>query len=461
MHTLESITHTTVRTTTRNRLLAVAALLLAACGGPIGPPGQDGAAGEKGDPGATGGVGSVGPAGPVKPPRLLDDKVGLWIPRNRDRLNKLLADKGIASPTFDARNRPVAVFDWDNTVIKNDIGDGTFFYLLRRDKIRQPANKDWGTTNANLTVDAKAALNAACDALVAAGDPLPTSTNAACADAIFHIYYNGKTSPPAALKAWNNEITLTINNPYAWVAQLLAGYTPAEVRSFADAAYEQNATAPIGTTQTVGTASATGYLRIYGEIRDLIGALHENLFDVWVVSASPQHVVEPVAERVGVSEDRVIGIRSVLVDGKLTADLEGCGTVADKVNTLITYDEGKRCFINKVIYKLPAGDQMKVAPEAKRPVFAAGDSDTDIAFLKDATALKLAINRNKTQLMCNAYANYQDKWLAQPMFIAPRACKTTPFACSAALDAAGNPIVDEAGTRFGDQTDSVCLLPAG
>src|SRR5687768_17795066 len=37
-----------------------------------------------------------------------------------------------------------------------------------------------------------------------------------------------------------------------------------------------------------------------------------------------------------------------------------------------------------------------------RPVMVAGDSDTDIAMMKDATALKLVINRNKVQLMCNA-----------------------------------------------------------
>jgi hypothetical protein len=193
-------------------------------------------------------------------------------------------------------------------------------------------------------------------------------------------------------------------------------------------------------------------------MRDLIGALKENGFDVWVLTASPQHVVEPVAELAGISRDRVIGIRTVVSEGLTTADLEECGTAAD--NTLITFDEGKRCWINKVIFRETVDSQLAVNPDpAKRPVFVAGDSDTDIAMLKDATFLKLAINRNKTQIMCNAYSDYLGRWIVQPMFIAPRPCLTTPYACTSATDATGAPIRDESGAPMVDQDDAVCALP--
>lgn len=59
----------------------------------------------------------------------------------------------------------------------------------------------------------------------------------------------------------------------------------------------------------------------------------------------------------------------------------------------------------------------------KRPVFVAGDSDTDIVMLKDAMDLELVINRNEAQTMCNALANHGGPWIWEPMFIARKAKK--------------------------------------
>lgn len=476
----------------------VAAALLSSCGGSVGPqgekgePGPQGAAGPQGaqgaqgiqgeqgiqgpqgiqgvqgvqgiqgDKGVPGDAGVAGAPGPVKPLRQLDARIPGWTTDARTKVNQLLAARGVASATFDATRRPVAVLDWDNTVLKNDIGDATLFWMIRNDKILQPAGRDWGTTNAALTAAAKAELNAACDALAAPGAPLPTSTNPACADAIFHPYYNGTTPPSAgAAAAWSPAVTSTINNPYAWVAQLQAGYTPDVVRAFARAAFLENVYAPVGEVQSIGgTNNVTAWVRVYDQMRDLVGALHANGFDVWVLTASPQFVVDAISTEVGVAPDHVIGIRTTVVAGKTTAALQGCGTVADGANTIITFDEGKRCWINKVIFGEPAASQLATnADVAKRPVFAAGDSDTDIAMLKDATDLKLVLNRNKIQTVCNAYANHQGKWVVQPMFIQPRTCKASPFACTTALDHNGAPIKDEAGVGFSqDYADSVCTL---
>ncbi len=457
-------------------IAALTGVMLAACQGPAGATGATGATGTTGSTGPTGAMGAtgatgatgpqgpqgeIGAPGPVRSSRLLDSRIPNWKTEARTKINQLLLARGIASPAFDPAKRPVAVFDWDNTVLKNDIGDATFFWMIKHDKILQPAGKDWGTTSPNLNVAAKAALNTACDALANAGEPLPTSTNTACADTIFNIYYNAKTPGTSGVAAWTPEITLTMNSPYAWVAQLQAGYTPEEIRDMARAAFVENSYAAVGATQTVGsTTGVTGYVRIYEQIRDLAGALQENGFDVWVVSASPQFVVDAISYEIGVPADHVIGIRTEMANGKTIATLQSCGTLAAGANTMITFDEGKRCWINKIIFHEPDSAQMATnADVTRRPVFVAGDSDTDIAMLKDATDLKLVINRNKVQTVCNAYANFGSKWVVQPMFIAPRACKTTPFACDTTVDAAGQPIRDEAGAVFTQPyADSVCTL---
>jgi phosphoglycolate phosphatase-like HAD superfamily hydrolase len=220
----------------------------------------------------------------------------------------------------------------------------------------------------------------------------------------------------------------------------------------------------------VGTKSVTGYVRIYPQIEDLIGALQDNGFDVWVVTASPQFVVEPFAGRLEIPADHVVGIRQTQADGKLTYDFQGCGPIPDGTNdgagnvtgdSLITYIEGKRCWMNKIIY----GDTGATAlqrneDESKRPVFGAGDSDTDISFLQDATALRLAVNRNKKEIMCNAYAGFGvGTWIINPMFIAPKPKLDSGYACSttACKDAAGAsvPCRDENGAVLPDQQDSV------
>lgn len=325
-----------------------------ACSGPQGP---DGAAGPQGEPGRD---------GVPTPVRLLDDKVGRWLPENRTRINGMISSLGIASPTFDPKNRPVAVFDWDNTVVKNDLGDATFFWMLKHDKVLQPADRDWSTTSRHLTVEARAALNSACDAGTSPGEPLQTRTNTGCADELVSIYNRGQTR--AGQAAWNSPVTLTMNTSYAWVAQLQAGYTPEEVRSFARSAYAENAFNPPGTTQTVGTTPGLAYhVQVYEEMVDLIETLQANGFDIWVATASPQFVIDAVSEELtGIKPNRVIGIRSMTdAQGRVTAHFQGCGTVADGADTLITYDQGKRCWINKLIFRQPSEQQLTRQADAR------------------------------------------------------------------------------------------------
>lgn len=397
--------------------------------------------------------------GSSRPPRLLDERVRGWTGEARARINAMILARGTASADYDTKKRPVAAFDWDNTVFKNDMGDATLYWMLLHDKVLQPAGKDWGATNANLTAGAMTALKAACDHLATPGNPLPTAINTACADEIFAIYDGGRTTANAA--AFQNAETLTQNQAYAWLAQLQAGHTPAAIRAFARAAYNQNASAPIGSVQTVGSKrGVTAWGRIYDQMNDLVGALSVNGFDVWIVSASPQFVIEPVAERLGVGAEHVIGIRTVIRDGKTTATLQGCGGIADGPDAPIPFDTGKRCWLNKVVFRMPDGAaQREPNPDpSKRPVFAAGDSDTDIAFMQDATLLKIAVNRNKTQLMCNAYANFGAKWIVQPMFLLPKSVLQSGYACGTARDRGDRLVVDEGGKPITDQQDMVFTL---
>lgn len=382
-----------------------------------------------------------------------------WYGDNQARLQQLIDRYGSCNPYRPTREKPVAVFDWDNTVVKNDVGDATMFWLLRNGRIRQPADGDWTTTSRYLTPAAARDLATACGPLARPGAPLPTGTpaGAACADELNAVYGTSATRAGApAFAGWDHR---TIEPAYAWLPQLLQGWTASEVRGFAAAARTENLAAPVGTKQQVGTTTATGWVRYYDQQQDLIKGLQKAGFDVWISSASPQPVVEVWAQGVGVKADHVIGIRNTTRGGRLAPHLQGCGSVKDGADTMITYIDGKRCWINKEVFGVRGPAAEKVQPASRRQVFAAGDSDTDISFLRDATALRLVVNRNKNELMCRAYDNSDGKWIVNPMFIEPKKQKTGPYPCSTTgyvdHDGTAGPVRRGDTSVVPDQTDSV------
>ncbi|GGV14594.1 putative conserved lipoprotein LppF [Streptomyces litmocidini] len=387
-------------------------------------------------------------AGPARCPTLkVSDG---WYGDNEARIEALLADH-----CHDKGGRkPVAVFDWDNTVVKNDVGDATFSWLLRHDRVRPPKDGDWSTTSRHLTPEAATALGRACPTGVRT---LPTATDTRCADELLSVYADGATTTGRTAFAGHDH--RRTEPRYAWLAQLLHGWTPRQAASFAAAARAENLAAPQGATQRVGTARVTGWVRYYDQQRDLIRALREGGFDVWIVSASPEPVVDVWAKGVGIDPAHAVGIRNTTDHGRLTSHLKGCGTVRDGEDTMITYIDGKRCWINQEVFGVRGPDAERVRPADRRQVFAAGDSDTDVSFLRDATGLRLVLNRNKDELMCRAYENGDGRWLVNPMFIEPKKRRTAPYPCATtgytAGDGTAQPVRRPDGSIVPDQPDTV------
>lgn len=293
-----------------------------------------------------------------------------WFGDNKARIDAL-----VAKHCHDKGGKPVAVFDWDNTVIKNDVGDATFHWLLRNDRVRPPRDGDWSTTSRHLTPEAATALGAACSTGVRV---LPTSTDTRCADELLSVYASGATT--AGKTAFAGHDRRRMEPQYAWLAQLLHGWTTRQVESFAAAARAENLAAPQGATQRVGTAQVTGWVRYYPQQRDLIRTLQDAGFDVWIVSASPEPVVDVWAKGVGVAPSHAIGIRNTTERGRLTAHLKGCGTVRDGKDTMITYIDGKRCWINQ-----ETSPRATASPaSSSRGVVS---SETDWPFWKDPTTI--------------------------------------------------------------------------
>lgn len=392
-------------------------------------------------------------------PRL--DPALPWYGDNQARINDVIAELGRCGdhPAVSGK-APLATFDWDNTVVRNDVGDAMTYYLLRHDKVLQPPKGDWARTSPYLSAAAVTALGAACGDAGAPGQPMRTSTDLTCADEILAVYSDATTTAGAAAFDPTTYDHRRMEPAYAWAAQLQAGYTDRQLRDFARRNIAEVADAPEGSTVTVGHRTVDAWVRYYPQIRDLIGALDRAGFDVRIVSASAQPIVQAWAEGLGLPARQVLGIRTLQSQGRHTYGLATCGTAADATpaRTAITYMDGKRCWINQAILHQPRHRVWEQAPQALRQVVAAGDSDTDVTFVDDATGLHLTLNRNKAELMCRAYFDADGRWLVNPMFIEPKPQKVGTYPCSTtagtAPDGTARPVTQD-GVPIPDQVDSV------
>ncbi|MEU1043274.1 haloacid dehalogenase-like hydrolase [Streptomyces sp. NPDC005907] len=377
-----------------------------------------------------------------------------WYGDNRAHLQQVVDERGSCAGRG---GRPVAVFDWDNTVTRNDVTDATISWALRHDQILRPAS--WRDTSAWLTDAAGTALTDACGTDVPVGAPLPTSTRPRCTDEILEIRENSRTVSGAAAFAgqWNHRRTVP---QYAWVPRLFAGHTVAELSSYAREARAEALAAPLGATRTLGTHTVPAYVRYYDQQRDLIGTLRRAGFDVYIVSAGSEPVTEVWARGVGIDARHTVAIRSVLDRrGRITTRNQGCGGVPVNRGEAIPYIDGKRCWINQEIYGVDGAAAWDRQDRRHRPAIAGGDADTDVTFVADATGAHLVLNRNKSEIMCRAYDDADGRWLVNPMFIDPLPPKPDPYPCSTgaynAPDGSRAPVRRADGSVVPDRPDTV------
>ena len=341
-----------------------------------------------------------------------------WTEESRARLERAVADLG-ARP-----GRRVAAFDWDNTMIRGDVGDLVLAHMIETDRVLAPR---WDEL-ALLTDAARAELAATCEG--APGEPLPTRGGAsACARALAHLAWRGTTS--AGEPGFTTAATETYRATYGFMAQLLAGHTDDALRALTRDAWERAESIPIGTSAPVGGVEVERFGRLNTPMVELVRALASAGVEPWIVSASAQPLVEALAEHAGIARERVIGVRMRHdAEGRLTEAFE----VLEDGVPMITWYVGKRRWIERAI--------------GVRPLFAAGDSDGDLAMLLDAD-VRLVLDRQPLRVMCNALAD-PDGWIVQPLFHDPPPPRTDPYPCATYRDALGG-VVDRNGSPLPDQ----------
>jgi len=311
-----------------------------------------------------------------------------WTAENSAKIERYIASLG-------RQGRKVAIFDWDNTSIWNDVGDATVLHLVRGDLIRLPRG-GWGATSRWLTNEAVEELEALCPS----SESAVKSANAECAAAILGIYHRGLT--PRGFAAWKPlpaELRDTLKPAYAWGASLLAGRSVAEIESIAADVIDAALAAPFASTLSLGGHDYDLSLRVNEEMMALAARLR---------------VVRVFALRYGFVPEKVIGVRNAMLDGAWGPD--GLPLAGRGANEIMTYRKGKRAWINHLVFGLE--DEPSLTEKPSPISFGAGDSDTDLHFLLDADFCVL-IDRQAPEASAAA-RRHPEKFAVQPPFFDPK-----------------------------------------
>ena len=299
-----------------------------------------------------------------------------WLAEVREGLGELLQ----------LTDKPVAVFDLDDTCLRGDLDDALFLKIVA--ELQYPGERDefWKLIP----------------------DPQVRSTlrnywqrfAALKADPAWHVHYAHPSTWPDEFKDY---IALFLRQyrhfddqpdgergAHAWMAQLMAGMSADRAAGLSRELWLQEGRRGMSAqtihSQRYGDFVIKGGVRVHEEVADLIKRLNDARWQTWIVASTNQYLAEEAAAHLGIPADRVAGIRPLVVDSLLTSNLQ----------EPIASGEGKRHIL--------IDRQLK-------PLLAAGDSMSDYEMLRLAPTV-LVIDGGRID---PARMTTPTRWLVQPV----------------------------------------------
>ena len=332
---------------------------------------------------------------------------GDWNKDVRKELNKLIKSEGSSSKKYDADCPPYAVFDFDNTTIINDVELCVTTYQIEflRFKIspdQMPELLLRGVPDPDATLENISDHEVSARMLV----------EDICEDYswLYSNYISLWISPTgeearkalekidgkkeyrdfrAKLIALGNGIQSTFGYAEAcfWTENLFNGMTEGDIAGLVrDAADHNMAMKKVSSTTwespnrgkagRISVSFAQG-MGLTDEMKCLYSALKDNGFDIYILSASREAVVEALAcdtaFGLDMAPENVYGLRFLTSQG---------GTVRFDSSYIQPYTEGKANAINAYIVPKHGG---------KDPALVAGDSNGDFAMLTSFPSLRIGL----------------------------------------------------------------------
>lgn len=321
-----------------------------------------------------------------------------WYPANFKRLEKLIRENGIDSPNYNTKNKPYAVFDWDNTSVVNDIEEATLTYQIENLAFKFTTNQleeilaksileSPNANNLELQSE-KIQIEKICkDVVEDYSKLLDLKKNASLNDIHETDYYKDFSAKlrylyTAINKAFGTDISI----------YLYAGMTSAEAGELVEKAIDDQLqrelkhitwSSPEDMETSSGMVQVTfkDGIRVIEEMRDLYQELMAKGIDVYICSASYIDVIKVFAnnEKYGynIPLENVFAMRLVKNNGVIEAKFDE--------NYPKTVKKGKVETIEKLISPKYDGTQ---------PILVAGDSNGDYPMLTEFIDLQVGIIHN-------------------------------------------------------------------
>lgn len=271
----------------------------------------------------------------------------------------------------------LAAFDFDNTLIYNDLGEACMNYMALQGLIRADSAEFWqALSHPAFPTEQLPALRVAYERALSGAQ----GADIAFGEAMLHAYLY--------LAEY-----IGLETAYRWTRVFFAGHTEEQLRSIARHVFAHEQEQSLGQLTLPGGLEISSGIRIYQEIAELISAMTERGWTVCVVTASPEPLIQAVISSWGLPDERVYGMQ--LARG--SADEPFSPVIVEP----LTFAYGKVA---------------RLAAEQKGTLlFAAGDSWTDYALLL-AARQALLIDRGNDALRERAKLSGFE---IQPRFIAP------------------------------------------
>jgi phosphoserine phosphatase len=332
---------------------------------------------------------------------------GLFSGRNHALLEKLIAENGKRSPAYDAKKRSYVVCDWDNTSAFGDAAETLAYYML--DNLLFPWSMNDFRKVVRLNVPQGPSKILKKDGRSVLFDDLIEDL----VENYAYIYSNyrglaGKMSLEevkaseeyrdfaAKLYLMIGALDMTCGTSLAdqWMGQLMSGMTRERLTMLSEQSIRKNLGGELRKIKLTGSDKldrrCTGVplttfqgLRIYPDMGNLYQALMNNGIDVYIVSASPEDIIVPIATRkeygYGIPRGHIFGAKYAEVNGIVQPDLWG--------ERKMTWGPGKVDLIRTQF----------IAVKNYPPILVCGDSDGDYNMLSGfpETQLGLIVNRLK------------------------------------------------------------------
>ncbi len=269
-----------------------------------------------------------------------------------------------------------AAFDFDNTLIYNDLGEATMNYIAVQGLLRADMAEFWKETlhpaleddhRRRLLRSQEQALSGTFDSEVAFGEEMLRT-------------YEFLTN------------RVGLETAYRWTRVFFAGHLERDLRQMAGHVFAHEQAESIGRARLPGGSEINTGIRVYAEIRELIEAFADRGWRVCIVTASPEPLIQAVIGEWGLPESNVFGMQ-------LERSASGEGVFLPNVVEPLTFGYGKVA---------------RLLAEEPGPLrFAAGDSWGDYAMLLHAER-SLLIDKGNPTLRMHAE---QSGFILQPRFL--------------------------------------------